>query len=214
MARWARYWFGATALVVAVAIAIDMTVSAAGYRYGPFATPESRVVNMFSYFTIQSNLLVGVTAVLLARQPDRGSPVFRVFRLAGVVGIVITALVYHVVLAPLYHPTGWSFVADELLHTAVPVLAVAGWLLFGPRAHASWPGVLASLVYPAGYLVLTLVRGAAINWYPYPFLDVSHLGYAGALRNAALVAALFIAVGAGAVGLDRWLARPRPCPSI
>jgi hypothetical protein len=36
--------------------------------------------------------------------------------------------------------------------------------------------VLAWLAYPAAWLGYTLIRGASVDWYPYPFVDVSQLG--------------------------------------
>ena len=46
------------------------------------------LVNFFSFFTIQSNLLVLVSAVSLARNPHQDGPAWRVVRVAGIVGIL------------------------------------------------------------------------------------------------------------------------------
>jgi hypothetical protein len=40
-------------------------------------------------------IIVGATTLLLAGRLDRSSTVFRVFRLAGVVQIAVTGIVYH-----------------------------------------------------------------------------------------------------------------------
>ena len=45
----------------------------------------------------------------------------------------ITGVVFHVVLRNLRELTGWDAVADFILHTASPVVTVAGFLLVGPR---------------------------------------------------------------------------------
>jgi hypothetical protein len=206
--RWARAWFGATAVVVLIAMIIEVYVTVT-YKGGYFTTPATRVLNMPFYFTIESNLLVGVTTLLLARRLHRPSPVFQVFRLAAIVGIIITALVYHTVLAGLVHPTGWWFAGDELVHTVVPVLAITGWLLFGPRTPTPWRAALLMLLYPAFFLVTTLIRGALVGWYPYPFVDVAKLGYPKVLVNAVVLAVLFLAVAAGVTAVDRWSARRR-----
>ena len=88
----------------------------------------TRLGRLVSYFTIQSNLLVAVTAVQLARDPLRDGRWWRAVRVAAVVGITVTGLVHFVLLRPLLDLEGASWVADKLLHMVVPVVAVLGWL--------------------------------------------------------------------------------------
>src|SRR5579875_1340535 len=102
---WARIWFGLTALAVAIGLAINLFVAASNYN-SLFPTVQGRIFNQFCYFTIQSNLIVGVTCLLLALNLHRASTVFRVFRLTGLVDIAITGVVYHIALAHLYELTG------------------------------------------------------------------------------------------------------------
>ncbi|NJC72150.1 Pr6Pr family membrane protein [Planosporangium thailandense] len=204
--RWARVWFGATALVGFAAVAVQLGLYGS-HPVPHFGSAAARTVNELFFFTIESNLLVAVTALLLAIRRDRASTAFGVLWRAAIVGIVITAVVYHVVLARLAHLTGWWVVTDLFLHTVVPVLAVAGWVFAGPRRLASWRTALLSLVYPALFLAVTLIRGRLIDWYPYPFLDVAHLGYARVLLNSLVIAVLFVLVALGVNGVDRWLAR-------
>ena len=90
-------------------------------------TCPSGCYRLVAYFTIQSNLLVAIAAAQLARDPARDGQGWRVLRLAGVAGIAITGLVHFVLLRPLLDLDGADYVADKLLHMAVPVLAVAGW---------------------------------------------------------------------------------------
>src|SRR5437899_714401 len=75
-----------------------------------------RVLRYFSYFTIQSNLLVAVTSWLLVADPVRSGQVFPVFRLMGLVGISVTGIIYATVLAGLHELTDWNKVADIGLH--------------------------------------------------------------------------------------------------
>jgi hypothetical protein len=198
--RWARTWFGSTALVGFVALAAQLMMITS-YPDRHFTSAAGRVTNELFFFTIQSNLIIAVTTLLLAIRFTRASPVFRTFRLAGLVGIAITAIVYHAVLAPISHLTGWWVVTDQLLHTVVPAMAILGWLLFGPRL-ASWKFALLSLAYPALWLVVTLIRGRLVAWYPYPFMDVSHLGYPRVLLNSLVIAVLFLVMAAAVTRVD------------
>jgi hypothetical protein len=47
------------------------------------------------------------------------------------------------------------------------------------------------------------MRGALVDWYPYPFLDVDEIGYATALRNTAFVLILGIVLVAIFKRIDR-----------
>ncbi|TCC53587.1 F420-dependent oxidoreductase [Kribbella capetownensis] len=202
-----RIWAGVTAAVVLVGIVVQLFVTANGTE-GFFPDNPERVFNVFAYFTVQSNLLLGATVFLLALQPDRPqSTLFKTLRLNGVLCIAVTGIVYHLVLAGLGDLTGWAEVANFLLHTATPILGVLGWLLFGPRGVTDQRIVGWSIVYPLLWLVFTLVRGEFVGFYPYPFVDVGEHGYARVLLNCLLVAVLFLALAAGASFLDRRLHR-------
>lgn len=202
-----RVWSAVTAAVVAFGIVVQLFVTANGTE-GFFPDNPERVFNVFAYFTIQSNLLLGGTALVLALQPDRsGGRLFKTLRLNGVLCIAVTGIVYHLVLAGLDELHGWAAVTNFLLHTAAPVLGVLGWLLFGPRGLTD-PGIAAwSIVYPLLWLVFTLIRGEFVGFYPYPFVDVSEHGYGRVLLNCLLVAVLFLALAAGATYLDGRLHR-------
>jgi hypothetical protein len=202
-----RSWAGLTALIVAMGLVVQLIVTATGTE-GFYPDNPDRVFNVFAYFTIQSNLLLGGTTLMLALQPDRPqSTLFRTLRLNGVLCIAVTGIVYHVALASLDDLTGWAAVTNFLLHTASPVVGVLGWLLFGPRGQTDQRIVAWSIVFPLLWLVFTLVRGEFVGFYPYPFVDVAEHGYPRVLLNCLLVAVLFLALAAGATYLDHRLHR-------
>jgi hypothetical protein len=209
-----RAWYALTALVVLVALAIQIPITATATG-GRFDTPVERVANLFTFFTILTNTLVGITAAHLALRPGEASLPWRVARLDALLGIVVTGSVYHALLADLYVLTGAEAFANQLFHTVVPVLAVVGWALFGPRGLIGPVVVACSVVYPLVWLAFTLVRGALIDYYPYPFVDVTRLGYAQVALNCLGITVLFLALAAVAAGLDRVLAARaarRPVP--
>jgi len=203
--RLGRACFALTALVVLVGIVVQLFATET--ETGLF-TGAAAVLNVFAFFTIQSNILLGVTCALLAIRTDRTSLVFRSLRLSGVLAMAVVGIVFHIALAPLYEFIGLAAVANVLLHTVTPLMAVIGWLLFGPRGQTDAKVVAGSVVYPVLWLVFTLVRGLlAGDFYPYPFLDVTEHGYPRVLLNSLLVAVLFLALAAGATALDRVIAR-------
>jgi hypothetical protein len=202
----ARWWFGLTAAAAAAGVAISV-VLAADATEGYFTTTAARIFNVFCFFTIQSNLIVGATSLMLALDPGRSSTTFDTFRLIGIVAIAITGIVYHSALRDLMELQSWALVADRLVHTVVPVLAVAAWLIHGPRGRATRRAMWLSLSFPVAWFAFTLIRGPIADFYPYPFVDVTRLGYAKVLLNALWVGLIYLGVAAGAVALDGWLTK-------
>ena len=88
----------------------------------------------------------------------------------------MTFIVFHTALSGLVDLEGWAKVADQFLHTLVPALAVAARLKFGPRGIVGRRTSLLALIPPLVWVVFTLIRGAIIDFYPYPFVDVNDLG--------------------------------------
>jgi hypothetical protein len=201
-----RWWFGLTALAVLAGLIVQIVVTA-DRETGFFDTPTERALNVFAFFTIQSNIIVGVTSLLLGLQPDRTSTVFRIARLTGIVAITITFVVFHAVLKKLLDLESWALVADNLLHTIVPILTVIGWLVYGPRRFTSRRTMWLTALFPVAWCIFTLVRGALVGWYPYPFIDVDALGLGTVLVNCLWVAVLYLGVAAGLSTFDGWLAR-------
>jgi hypothetical protein len=197
----ARALFALTALAVVVALAVQLPLSA-GNAASQFTRPGARVLNTFCYFTIQSNILVAITAGMLAWRPERSSTVFAAVRLAALVGITVTFAVFHTVLSGLQELAGAAAFTDFVFHTLVPLLAVAGWVAFGPRGLVSWRVAGYALLFPLLWGLFTLIRGPIVDFYPYPFIDVRSLGYPRVLVNVALVGVLFYALAAAAVALD------------
>jgi hypothetical protein len=202
----ARWWFGLTAAAVAFGIVVNVVLAATSTD-GFFTSAAGRVFNVFCFFTIQSNLIVGITSLMLAIDPRRTSTSFDTFRLIGIVAIIITGLVYHSVLRGLFDLESWALVGDLFVHTVVPILAVVGWLIYGPRGRVSRRIMWLSLLFPLWWFAFALIRGPIADYYPYPFVDVIRLGYPKVLINAVWLGVLYLAVAAGLVALDRWLAK-------
>ncbi|WP_460246612.1 Pr6Pr family membrane protein [Streptomyces sp. BYX5S] len=184
----------------------------AGDTTGDEADVVTRLVRMFSYFTIQSNILVLACAVSLMLHPGRDGRLWRVLRLDALLGITITGLVFAIVLAPQVHLAGVSMWITVGLHYIAPPMTLVGWLLFGPRGRLDAATVRGAFVWPALWIAYTLVHGAVTDWYPYPFLDVHERGYGVALRNIAGVIVIAAALAWLFSWLDRRLTRRRSLP--
>ncbi|MDT8907293.1 MULTISPECIES: Pr6Pr family membrane protein [Pseudomonas] len=169
------------------------------------------LVNFFSFFTVLTNTLVAV--VLTWEVTPRESAVRRWFLLPSVssgiaVSIALVSLAYNLLLRHLWQPEGWQFVADELLHDVMPLLYVAYWWLCVPKGTLRLRHIGLWIAYPLVYFAYVLLRGDLLAAYPYPFIDVSNLGYPQVFLNAGGILAGFVGIALGVVGLDRWAGRP------
>lgn len=186
--RAARIWHGTTAAVAVFALLAQLLIVVRADSVPADADPQGlaeRLLHFVSYFTVLSNLLVAWTTWRAARDPEVDGRLWRVLRLDAVVAITVTGVVHWFLLRPLVTLAGWGYVVDKLLHVVVPLLALVGWLVFGPRPRVTGRVVLLSLVFPVVWLVLTLTVGALSGWYPYPFVDVDEQG-AGPVAVACL----------------------------
>lgn len=214
----ARIWHLATAAIGAFALLTQLVLVISGVSVLVTEDPPGlgeRLLHFISYFTVQANVVVLAAAVSLARDPGHDGPGWRVLRLAGLVGITVTGVVHWFWLRPLLDLTGWSYATDKLLHVVVPLLAVVGWLVFGPRPRVSLRVVLLAVIWPVAWLAYTLLLGAVTGWYPYPFVDVNAQG-AGpvAVACVAIAVAFFALAGLVALGDRKLPTRPgRPVSS-
>ncbi|WP_306320340.1 MULTISPECIES: Pr6Pr family membrane protein [unclassified Streptomyces] len=216
-----RLWHGVLAVVVLAALVTQLALvftggsaAGAGDTTRDQAEVGTRLVRMFSYFTIQSNILVLLCAVSLVLRPQRDGPVWRVLRLDALLGITITGLVFAIVLAPQVHLEGVSLWVTVGLHYVAPPMTLVGWLAFGPRGRIDAGSVAWAFVWPVLWIAYTLAHGAVTDWYPYPFLDVHARGYGLALRNIAGVIVVAVVLVCLFAWLDRVITRrlKRPLP--
>ena len=101
--RVGRAWHITTLVVAVFALLLQLFLVARGETVldsSAVTTPRTEQLRrLFSYFTIQSNILVAASMWLVVR--DRtGSQLFRVLRLASLIGITVTGLVAAVALPP------------------------------------------------------------------------------------------------------------------
>ncbi|HET9420566.1 MAG TPA: Pr6Pr family membrane protein [Nocardioides sp.] len=82
-------------------------------------------------------------------------------------------------------------------------------LVAGPRGRIDRADLGPFLVVPLVWLGYTLVRGAFVDWYPYPFVDVEEHGYAVVALNSVGVTALMLALFGLASVVDRYQMRTR-----
>ncbi len=163
--------------------------------------------NFFSYFTIEGNLIaVGV----LLWAAVTGSPRSRrleFFRGAATLYVLTIFVVFSLLLSgqdpSILTAVPWD---NTVLHYLMPIGVAIDWVLDPPRRRIPFRTGLWWLVLPLGYLAYSLIRGAAVGWYPYPFLDPSDGGYG---EVAVVGVAIAVVVALFAWGVTRVPRRSR-----
>lgn len=185
----------------ALLLQLHLTLGATQARSG---TTGEALVLFSGYFTILSNVLVAVSASALAWAPE-SRLASASLRGCATTAIVLVGIGYHLLLRTIWDPQGWQLVADNLLHYAVPVAALAHWLWYRPTVVLPAWSPLLWLAYPGLYVVYALARGEWVGPFPYPFIDAVVLGYPRVFANAGGLLLAFLATGA----LLRWQASRR-----
>ncbi|HEY0935182.1 MAG TPA: Pr6Pr family membrane protein [Trebonia sp.] len=206
-----RAWYAVLALVISATLITQIVLLWHGGADVNTASNEAavgpavRYVRLFSFFTVESNLLVLALAVSLVLDPARDGRVWRVLNVDALLGITITGLVFGAVLAGQVQHHGIDIWVNAGFHYFAPGWAVAGWLLFGPRPRTDWATLGWLFAWPLLWIVYTFAHGAATGWYPYPFLNAHTHGYGVALRNTAAVVVLALVIAGIVRLLDRRL---------
>lgn len=163
-----------------------------------FYLSTGTVINYFSYFTILSNLLVAIsfTSSLLFPYSHPGQFFSKLsVQSAILLYIFIVALVYNTVLRGIVNLNGWGWVVDNLLHVVTPVIYIIYWLIFKSRGKLYWRDGLYWIYFPLLYLIYSMIRGAIVHWYPYPFLNADQHSYPKVLINIGVMISVFFISG-------------------
>lgn len=137
-------------------------------------------VNFFSFFTIESNILVAVILLFssLGTALFGRSEQFGVLRGAATVYILKTGLIYFLLLRGLEESLQTAIPwVNTVLHYIMPLAMILDWVINPPTKTITWKQTASWLVFPLLYVVYSLIRGPFVNWYPYPFLDPRIGGY-------------------------------------
>ncbi|MFD4421074.1 Pr6Pr family membrane protein [Agromyces sp. NPDC058484] len=95
----------------------------------------------------------------------------------------------------------WS---NEILHVWAPLFVVLDWVLAPGRRHVPWARLWTIAIFPIAWAAYSMVRGAVVGWYPYPFLNpAQEAGYRGVALYVIAIAAFILLVGAGIIALSR-----------
>ncbi len=182
------YIFGSLISIIAVGLQLWVTLN------NREVSILHTIIRFFSYFTILTNSLVAIyfTCIWLFPSTKLGQ-FFKKFNTttAITVYILVVGIIYNILLRNIWPVSGWGKVADELLHSFIPIYFLVYWIFFTERIQLKWSDALPWLYYPLAYFIYTLIRGTITHTYPYPFINVNKLGYQQTLINCIGVGIVF-----------------------
>lgn len=169
------------------------------------SVPET-IIRFFSFFTILTNTLVAIYFTSQSRKENPTSFFGKAGRLTAItVYILVVGLIYQLILRQVWEPTGMQKIVDELLHSVTPVITLIYWFLYEKKRQVNWSQIPYWLIYPAIYLIYVLIRGHISSFYPYPFVNVTEIGYQQTLINSLGVLILFVILSSGMILIGKKL---------
>jgi hypothetical protein len=179
--------------------------------------------DFYIYFTNLSNFLclgVMVAALIqtIKRKEDGFVTTAPLLKFIGLLGILLTFLVFNFVLAGAADrdpQLNWR-IGSICFHVILPIMYIADWFLFYERKKSTWRYPIASISFPLGYALFLFIHAAILGFdtailtptgatliYPYFFVNLETQGIPGVLMWIAILSVAFVAMGFAFYGLDR-----------
>ena len=175
-----------------------------------------RPFEYFAYFSIVTAIFAGLFLIttgfgLLLKIED--TKWVEIARLSFAVALIVVGVVYHALLADAANDVrdgdyAWPVLPNEIIHTYAPILAVIEYLISVRAFRIRLRAFIWVAVFPLTWLVLSIVRGTATNWWPYWFINPNgEAGLGGMLTYIAAITLFFLVLGILVLGLKKILQR-------
>jgi len=181
-------------------------------RSGDFGSIGAATLTYLGYFTVLTNILAALAFTTPFLKPGNTLRQFfdrQAVRAAIALYILVVMVVYWALLASIHDPTGWSAIFNVGLHLVIPVLFIFDWIIFSPKGNMSYKHLPYWTIYPVAYGLFNIARGLITGFYPYPFLDVSKLGYGNVFVNMLGFMSIYLIGGAAFITIGWYLSRNR-----
>ena len=171
--------------------------------------------DFFVHFTNLSNYLcIGIVFAELVqtvkKKEDSYVTVMPLAKFIGVLGILLTFLVFNLLLAPAREAALNFKINSVLFHLILPIMYIADWFLFYERKQVKWQYPLISIVFPLVYVIFIFIRAWILKFdatvpyiYPYFFLNLETQGIAGVAKWILILLLGFVVLGFIFYGLDK-----------
>lgn len=170
--------------------------------------------NFFSFFTIQTNLVIAIWFLGAAFFPNSrwatGNTKAALVEWGAVTAIVFWSLLYNDVLGR----STLGFLSTSSLHILCVVLPLVELLTSPPRREIHLRGTLSWLIFPLAWAAYTFIRGPLVGWFPYWFIDPAKVGSIWVVAGiVAGFVVFYFAIGAGIYSVLKTLKARLPVPT-
>lgn len=202
-------------LTVAVTLGLLGTVASTGFfNYNLRWDFYIHFTNISNYFCI--GVLLCELIQTIRKTGDSYVTVCPRLKFMGMLGILLTFLVFNIMLAPARAPHLNYTVNSIVFHVLMPVIYIADWFLFYERKKTHWTYPLISVALPLIYVTFVFIHAAMWGFdssitvggsttpliYPYFFLNLETQGVDGVAMWIGILSVAFVAVGFLFFGLD------------
>ncbi len=190
--------------------------------FGVFDDITSFRWDFYVHFTNISNFLcIGIMFAALVQTAKKKEDSFvttvPLLKFIGMLGILLTFLVFNLLLAGKRDPQlNWR-VGSLTFHVVLPIMYVLHWFLFYERKKSKWYYPLASISFPLAYLIFIFTQAAIMKFdtsilipgtetpliYPYFFVNLETQGVGGVAKWIVILLSVFVVVGFVFFGLDK-----------
>ena len=190
--------------------------------FGVFDDITSFRWDFYVHFTNISNFLcIGIMFAALVQTAKKKEDSFvttaPLLKFIGMLGILLTFLVFNLLLAGKRDPQlNWR-VGSLTFHVVLPIMYVLHWFLFYERKKSKWYYPLASISFPLAYLIFIFTQAAIMKFdtsilipgtetpliYPYFFVNLETQGVGGVAKWIVILLSAFVVVGFVFFGLDK-----------
>lgn len=197
-----------------LAIGVGLLGSVAWQVTDRIANGIFRPFEYFAYFSIVTAIFAGlflITASLGLLLKIEDTKWVEITRLSLAVALIVVGVVYHALLADVANDVrdgdyNWPVLPNEIIHTYAPILAAIEYLISVKAFRVRMRAFLWVAVFPLTWLLLSVVRGNATNWWPYWFINPNgEAGLAGMLTYIGAITLFFLTVGIAVLGLKKLL---------
>ena len=190
--------------------------------FGVFDDITSFRWDFYVHFTNISNFLcIGIMFAALVQTAKKKEDSFvttaPLLKFIGMLGILLTFLVFNLLLAGKRDPQlNWR-VGSLTFHVVLPIMYVLHWFLFYERKKCKWYYPIASISFPLAYLVFIFAQAAIMKFdtsilipgtetpliYPYFFVNLETQGVSGVAKWIVILLSAFVVVGFVFFGIDK-----------
>lgn len=180
--------------------------------------------DFYVHFTNLSNFLcIGVMLAALIqtarKKEDSYVTTAPVLKFIGVLGILLTFLVFNILLAGAEgrDPQANWRIGSLCFHVVLPIMYIADWFMFYERKKTKWYHPIASITFPIVYVFFIFVQATIMKFdtsvlipgtntpliYPYFFVNLETQGIGGVVKWILMLFTTFIVTGYIFLGIDR-----------